>query len=313
MYIEIEKQDIVLEELLKGMEQKNPKIVAACISACNTALREFGSKVITVKPLVKKISTLLTDRDKVVRDEAKLLVIEMYRWIGPALKTQLTGLQKVQMDELEAEFTKVAGQKPVPLRYLRSQQERQAKIAAETVEDDDGEFPSFFVLGGVDVCYDEVLFVDGEEEADGVDDAQVDPYDLADPVDILSKLPKDFYEKIESKKWQERKEALEAVEALVKSPKLENGDYGDLVRALKKVIQKDSNVLCTALAGKCLAGLANGLKKRFQTYSSACIPSLLEKFKEKKANVLAANREAIDAIYLTVIFLSMSYKSTQYN
>lgn len=39
----------------------------------------------------------------------------------------------------------------------------------------------------------------------------------------------------EAKKWQERKEALEAVETLTKNPKLENGDYGDLVRALKKV------------------------------------------------------------------------------
>lgn len=39
----------------------------------------------------------------------------------------------------------------------------------------------------------------------------------------------------EAKKWQERKEALEAVEALTKNPKLESGDYGDLVRALKKV------------------------------------------------------------------------------
>lgn len=39
----------------------------------------------------------------------------------------------------------------------------------------------------------------------------------------------------EAKKWQERREAVEAVEALTKNPKLENGDYGDLVRALKKV------------------------------------------------------------------------------
>lgn len=60
-------------------------------------------------------------------------------------------------------------------------------------------------------------------------------YDLADPVDILSKLPKDFYDKLESKKWQERKEVLEMLDGLVKAPKLENGDYGDLIRALKKV------------------------------------------------------------------------------
>lgn len=38
----------------------------------------------------------------------------------------------------------------------------------------------------------------------------------------------------EAKKWQERKEALEAVEVLVKNPKLEAGDYADLVKALKK-------------------------------------------------------------------------------
>jgi len=39
----------------------------------------------------------------------------------------------------------------------------------------------------------------------------------------------------EAKKWQERKEVLEAAETLAKNPKLEGGDYGDLVRALKKV------------------------------------------------------------------------------
>lgn len=42
----------------------------------------------------------------------------------------------------------------------------------------------------------------------------------------------------EAKKWQERKEALEAVELLVKNPKLESGDYADLVKVLKKVINK---------------------------------------------------------------------------
>lgn len=80
------------------------------------------------------------------------------------------------------------------------------------------------------------FFADGEEEEtpdDGPED--VDPYELASPVDVLSKLPKDFYEKVEAKKWQERKESLDAVENLLKSPKLESGDYGDLVRALKKV------------------------------------------------------------------------------
>lgn len=46
----------------------------------------------------------------------------------------------------------------------------------------------------------------------------------------------------EAKKWQERKEALEAVEVLVKNPKLEAGDYADLVKALKKVNVRSFNI-----------------------------------------------------------------------
>lgn len=76
-----------------------------------------------------------------------------------------------------------------------------------------------------------------EDECDDIGDPGgfVDPYELVDPVDILSKLPKNFYDQVEAKKWQERKEVLELLENLLKAPKLENGDYGDVVRALKKV------------------------------------------------------------------------------
>ncbi|VEN43701.1 unnamed protein product, partial [Callosobruchus maculatus] len=280
MYIEIEKQDAVQEELIKGMEAKNPKIVSACVNASTQSLKEFGSKIVSVKPLLKKISTLLADRDKTVRDETKMMIVEMYRWIGAALKPQLqaANLQAVQMTELEAEFAKIEGQKATPMRYIRSQQAKQAAIAAaEAANGDEG---------------------DEEEEQDD-EVAAIDPYELADPVDILSKLPKDFYEKIEAKKWQERKEVLDALENLVKTPKLENGDYGDLIRSLKKVVQKDTNVICVAIAGRCIAGIANGLKKKFQTYAGFVVPALLEKFKEKKANVVSALREAIDATYLT--------------
>lgn len=81
-----------------------------------------------------------------------------------------------------------------------------------------------------------IITAEDNDECDDGPNPDVDPYELMDPVDILSKLPKDFYENLEAKKWQERKEALDALEQLLNSaPKLENGDYGDLIRALKKV------------------------------------------------------------------------------
>lgn len=83
--------------------------------------------------------------------------------------------------------------------------------------------------------YHKLLHHFAEEVDSGEAIPEIDPYELLEPVDILSQLPKDFYDKCEAKKWQERKEALEALEQLVANPKLQTGDYGDLVRALKKV------------------------------------------------------------------------------
>jgi cytoskeleton-associated protein 5 len=40
---------------------------------------------------------LLEDRDKCVREEGKAMVIEIYRWIGDALKLQLNSLKPVQV------------------------------------------------------------------------------------------------------------------------------------------------------------------------------------------------------------------------
>ncbi|XP_054741345.1 protein mini spindles isoform X1 [Anastrepha obliqua] len=275
MYIEIEKQEAVMEELIKGMEHKNPKIVAACVSATTMALRDFGNKVVGVKPLIKKLAPLMSDRDKTVRDEGKQLAIEIYRWIGAAMKPQITSLPQVTLKELEDEFDKLKGEKAEPSRYLKSQQEKQQQISAAAAEHDEA----------------------GDDD-DGEGEEVIDPMDLIDPVDILSKMPKDFYDKLEEKKWTLRKESLEALEKLLtENPKLENGEYGILVNTLKKVITKDTNVVLVAMAGKCLAMLANGLGKRFGTYAMACVPSLLEKFKEKKANVVAALRESMDAIY----------------
>lgn len=110
-----------------------------------------------------------------------------------------------------------------------------------------------------------------DDQADVAAD-EIDPMDLIDPVDILSKMPKDFYDKLEEKKWTLRKESLEALEKLLTdNPKVENGDYGVLVNALKKVITKDSNVVLVAMAGKCLAMLAKGLGKRFSNYSTVSV------------------------------------------
>uniref|UniRef100_A0A3Q3Q5X5 TOG domain-containing protein n=1 Tax=Monopterus albus TaxID=43700 RepID=A0A3Q3Q5X5_MONAL len=284
MYIEREKAEVVQDELLKGLDNKNPKIVVACIETLRKALSEFGSKIVTLKPVVKVLPKQFESREKAVRDEAKLLAVEIYRWIRDALRPSLQNINSVQLKELEEEWVKLPSSPPKQTRFLRSQQDLKAKFEQQQAqgEQSDGRF----------------------EEVDTA--AAMDPYELLEAVEILSKMPKDFYEKIEAKKWQERKEALEAVEALTKNPKLDPGDYGDLVRALKKVVGKDANVMLVSLAAKCLAGLATGLRKKFGTYAGQVVATILEKFKEKKPQVVQALQEAIDAIFLTTTLQNLS-------
>lgn len=57
MYVEVEKQDAVIEELIKGLDNKTPKIVSSCTALIRDCLREFGVKIINVKPLVKVLCT----------------------------------------------------------------------------------------------------------------------------------------------------------------------------------------------------------------------------------------------------------------
>ena len=187
MYIEAEKQEIVQEELIKGLDNKQPKIVQACLEILRRAINEFSSKTMPIKPVIKFVPKLLEDRDKIVRDEAKLLAIEMYRWAGNAIMPQLQGYKL--LDELEAEFKAAiaTGEKPRQTRFLRSQQDLKAKMEAENEQK---------LMSGSGSA----TGTNGDGGANGGDSADaieaVDPYDLMDPAEIISKLPKDFKEKL---------------------------------------------------------------------------------------------------------------------
>lgn len=281
MLIEIERHELVIEELLKGVDNKTPKIVSSCITLIRLALNSFGPKIVKPAPLIKFITSPgagLDAKDKSARDESKQLAIEIYRWMKDAFKSQLSNLKPVLLAELESEFEKISCEKASPVRFIRSEQNREPVAVTD---------------GSGDV-------MNGSGSGNQQVDEELDPYELLEPVEILNRLPADFYTNCESKKWQERKSALDSLqELLTPNPKLAAGDYADLVRVLKRFIQKDNNIPVVATAAKCLADLATRLRKAFQPFSHSCISVILEKFKEKKSNVVSALREAIDACMLS--------------
>ncbi|CAB3401773.1 unnamed protein product [Caenorhabditis bovis] len=109
-------------------------------------------------------------------------------------------------------------------------------------------------------------------------------WDFIDEVDILPKLPPNFGELCESKKWQERKEGLETLLKLVTdnerlSTKV---SYSEIVAQLQTTLAKDANINVQALAAKCLTRFALGLRAKFAPFATPLLPVIFEKFKEKK-------------------------------
>ncbi|TNN09737.1 Cytoskeleton-associated protein, partial [Schistosoma japonicum] len=271
MLIEIERHELVIEELMKSLSNKNPKVVVGCLETLREALNLFGQTVVPIKPLFKEFGRLLDDRDQGVRNETKNLIVEVYRWVGVGAKDLLKDIKPVVMTELNELFNSLPPEKPVRLRYLRSQKPKEiiADIGTETV------FAN--------------TYVPSEIPAD-----HVDLDDMITPVEVLSKIPNEFWQQIVEKKWQDRRDALEAIERITNVPRIAPGDFTNLVKSLVQVVNKDTNIILVALAAKILGQIARGLKSKFSPYAQQTLQACLGKFKEKKPNVVQALRESAD-------------------
>lgn len=58
---------------------------------------------------------------------------------------------------------------------------------------------------------------------------------MSAPAEVLGELSKTFWAGLQEKKWLLRKESLTTLKDLANKPRLAAGDYGDVIRELKKV------------------------------------------------------------------------------
>ncbi|KAJ2329262.1 hypothetical protein IWW51_000706 [Coemansia sp. RSA 2702] len=271
----------VVAGVVEGFDAKQPKAVAAAVAAVRELVHAFGVKFIALKPLLKALAKPFAHRDNGVRAEAQQLAVELFRWMGPAIMPSLQDLPPVLLKELEAQFAAVAKEPPPKQqRLLRSQQEA----------DEPADAPAAAGRGAE--------ASDGEDDGSGDAGAGMDPWDLADPVDITKKLSDDYHEFIASKKWKERKEVLEHLHAaLQKAVRLQmSPGTGDVIQELGKKIG-DTNIIVATLAIQCLELLASGLRQPFAPYVQSMLPALVEKSKERKQTVVDAIRATADAYF----------------
>lgn len=267
----------VIEEMLPVLSAKQPKTVAAVLNALTQIFHNFGCKIADPKPVLKVLPKVFGHADKNVRAEATNLAVEFYRWLREAMKPMFWGdLKPTQQSDLEAQFEKIKAEGPAKQeRLLRTQQAAKAKAPAAGAGDDG--------------------YADDDDEA--AEPEEIDAFDLAEPQDVLKAIPGNFYDQLGSSKWKDRKEACEALYALVNVPRIKDGDFGEVNRSLAKCM-KDANIAVVTQAAQCIEQLAKGMRKSYAKYRSIVMQPIMERLKEKKASVADALGAALDQVFL---------------
>lgn len=271
LYIELDKAEPVIEELVPLLSHKLPKVVAGTLSAITAIVHAYGCKTVEPKPILKLLPKAYGHADKTVRAEAQKLTVELYRWLRDGMKPLFwDDLKPVQQQDLEKLLEPVKEEAaPKPERLLKSQQAAVAASAAATE-------------------------AEGEDDV-GEDEAEVDLEPELLTVDIMPKVPKDLHERLASSKWKDRKEALDDLHVAVNCPAIEEGPFDEIVRALAKCM-KDANIAVVTVAANCVELLARGLRRGFSKYRSTIVSPIMERLKERKQSVTDALGAALDSV-----------------
>eukprot|EP01122_Echinamoeba_exundans_P007510 TRINITY_DN2334_c0_g1_i1.p1 TRINITY_DN2334_c0_g1~~TRINITY_DN2334_c0_g1_i1.p1 ORF type:complete len:1838 (+),score=410.55 TRINITY_DN2334_c0_g1_i1:67-5580(+) len=268
LMIEVDKEsEPVVSALIEGTKSKVPKIASSSVQVIEQAIKTFGVKAVAVKEILKEFGNWFEHTNAEVRAAASSCTVELRRWLGGILDKPVSNLREAQQKELAKLFEEMPKEPAAPLKYRRFEVDAMMAAAAANTG------------GGIAAA-----------------PKEIDAYELAEAVNVLSKCTPQFYTDLQSKKWKERKEALEAVVAIADNPKLESGDYGELIRSLKKCFS-DANVFVVELAIRLIGLLGRGLRKEFAQLGKSCVGGMLEKFKEKKQNVVNAIHEALERMH----------------
>ncbi|KAI0321641.1 ARM repeat-containing protein [Amylostereum chailletii] len=278
-YVEIENGGSgIVDNILPGLNAKQPKVVTGTISALKEVVRQFGIQVTPPGPVLKTLPKIFGHSDKTVRAEGTNLASSLYLYLGAGIEPWLADLKPVQVKELKESWEAMEkdGQGKGSLKPARLT--RQAAIEAEQNGDA------------------------GEDSAPVEEDlAPPDPRQFAEAVDITPKLPSNLQANLTSSKWKERKEALDDLLTLLNATlKIKEAPaLGDLAKSLATRVQSDANINCVMVAAQCLEVLAKGLMDPFARYREVVVPPMLERLKERKATVTDIIGAALDAIFAT--------------
>ncbi|KAE9415560.1 hypothetical protein Angca_004451, partial [Angiostrongylus cantonensis] len=289
--------DLIVEEIEENMKKPNPQIKQQVDAFL---YRQLNALTIDKAPkkLVKTVVPLLIkhsgDADQDVRESSLSAIGSIQRLIGERNIRPMIG----DLSSDEAKMKKIGEYATKAAQAHAEEIARQSPNTGPAQQEASGLLKS--ECGAP-------TSVSAERCSATAAQLEADSWDSLEAVDVLAKLPEDFNTNIESKKWTERRDALQTfLDILVANPKLDpKVSYGEHVALLRRIIEKDANINVASLAAKCMKGLAMGLRKKFAPHVAAVTPAIFDKFKEKKPILRDPLVECIDAVASTTTLEAM--------
>ncbi|GBG32147.1 Cytoskeleton-associated protein 5 [Hondaea fermentalgiana] len=280
-FMEVDKasMEACLQALLLGLKEKNPKVGAACLDCMRAAVSTFGGRRLPIQVVQQAIIQGSDVKNPAIRTMATGLATDMDMWYMGAFKDLVMAVidnpatQKAICKSLEDAAAKRDSAEPLPAPIRTFRGEDAAKASAKAGA--------------------------GQSAADnGAGDAGAAPdlFDVLPEKEILDKVEEMKFEtRLKEPKWKDRRQAiLDVIELCGPTPRLARGEYSDMVRALRGVIQSDSNQAVVVDAIKLLATLGSGLRGEFHIHARACCDQLLHKYRDKKAACISAVDTTLD-------------------
>uniref|UniRef100_A0A1I7WW02 TOG domain-containing protein n=1 Tax=Heterorhabditis bacteriophora TaxID=37862 RepID=A0A1I7WW02_HETBA len=292
--------DRLCKDLCEHLLKPNPQS-KQCI--CSFLYRLFKRQqtvpLYSIKTIIPILIKLTEDGDQTVRDGACSALGSVKRLLGKSFEAyvQLIGTEKSKLDRIE-------------YYYLLAQREWEEEISSRTV------------MGGAGDSNSTDANSNGQSDprTDNVA-ADYDPWILMEPVDISVKINPKWEEmasfgnighpvyylfriifQVNSKKWQERREAVEILITLFESTARVyfTPILAEVIESLIKVLDKDVNINVSSCAAKALARLAIRLRTDFASSVVKVLVICFDKLKERKTLLRNELIELADAAATTL-------------
>ncbi|CAK9111963.1 Protein MOR1 (Protein GEM1) (Protein GEMINI POLLEN 1) (Protein MICROTUBULE ORGANIZATION 1) (Protein RID5) (Protein ROOT INITIATION DEFECTIVE 5) [Durusdinium trenchii] len=270
MEVDATTMQATLDALKSGIKETNPKIGVGCLACFRKAVTEFGGRKVPIQAVQDAIISAMEQKSPLLRKEATALATDMDAWLGGAFKDIVTAV-------IETDATRKT--------LIKALEDAAKKSKGEEVKAPTRKFRGESSPSGTP-----------DASAAGQNAEPVDLFDVLPEKSILDKLSSiKFDKRIKEIKWAERKKVLSEVEEMCGTPpKLVKGDYTDLVRTLRGLLQNDSNQAVVVSTIQLLGVLGQGLRHEFHSHARVSCSLLLFRYRDKKTPLLSATDSTLD-------------------